>query len=127
MKQSVLKKKVVIVEDDRLLAIVLKKMAAFMNFEVLDVTQAGKDAVKSIQMYQPDLIFMDIHLSDNMNGIDAMKKIREYSDIPVIYISAQSDPDIREEAGSVGNSSYISKPIKIDELKVALNKVQFAA
>lgn len=120
-------KKIVIVEDDNLLAIVLKKMATAMNFDVLDISQTGQAAIQSIEKNKPDLIFMDIVLADTISGIEVMKKVREYSNVPVIYITAQSDFSIRRDAGDVDNSFFMQKPINMSELKIALNGIQFAA
>ncbi len=127
-KESKNKKKVVIVEDDKLLAIVLKKMANSLDYEVLDITKTGKDAVASVKKHKPDLIFMDIVLEDDTSGIDAMKMIREYSDAPVIYITGLEDVSVRKQAAGVPNSFYMLKPVNIAELKMAMhNSDLFAA
>lgn len=122
-----MKKKVIIVEDDRLLAIVLTKMAKSMGFNVVDSAQGGESAIASVKKHQPDLILMDILLADSVNGIEAMIKIREYSDVPVIYISAQTDNDIKSKAVSVPNSFFLMKPINMAELRSAVDVVNFAA
>lgn len=120
-------KKVIIVEDDRLLAIVLRKMAKSMNFDVADVAHGGEDAVRLVEEHQPDLIMMDIMLADSVSGVEAMQKIRKHSNVPVIYISAQTDLDTRRSAMEVTNSFYLMKPVNIRELKSAIGNVQFAA
>lgn len=122
-----MKKKVLIVEDDRLLTIVLKKMAMAMNFNVVDTAQGGQDAIASVEEHKPDLILMDILLADSISGIDAMETIRKHSDVPVIYISAQTDTDIKTKAVSVSNSFFLMKPVNMAELESAVNVVQFAA
>lgn len=122
------KKRVVIVEDDRLLAIVLKKMAASLNFEVLEVSVTGESAIDAVKKHKPDLVFMDIFLAGDITGIDAMKQIREYSSVPCIYITAQSDLGIRKQAAEVDNSFYMLKPVNIRELQSAVSGVEnFAA
>lgn len=120
-------KKIVIVEDDRLLGTVLKKMATALGYEVLDIARTGKNAIESIKKHVPDLVFMDIFLADNISGIEAMKTVREYSDVPVIYISAQSDLQIQKEASYLGNSLFMVKPINMTELKTAVNGISSAA
>lgn len=122
-----MKKKVVIVEDDRLLAIVLRKMAKSMDFHVVDTAQGGKDAIASVKEHQPDLILMDILLADSVSGIEAMRTIRKHSDVPVIYISAQTDSAIKSQAISVPNSFFLMKPVNMAELQSAVNDIQFAA
>lgn len=121
------KKKVIIVEDDRLLAIVLRKMAGSMNFDVADVAHGGEDAIKLVDKHHPDLIMMDIMLADTVSGVEAMQKIRQHSDVPVIYISAQTDAETKRSAMEVSNSFYLMKPVNINELKSALDYVQFEA
>ncbi len=121
------KKKVVIVEDDRLLAIVLRKMAGSMNFDVVDVAHGGEDAIIAVEKHHPDLVLMDIMLADSVTGVEAMKKIREHSDVPVIYISAQTDAETKSQAIGISNSFYLMKPVNMNELKSALGYVHFAA
>lgn len=122
------RKRVVIVEDDRLLAIVLKKMAASLNFEVLEISTTGECAITAVKEHKPDLVFMDIFLAGEISGIDAMKQIREYSDVPCIYITAQSDHAIRKQASEVNNSYYMLKPVNLMELQTAVVGVEnFAA
>lgn len=122
-----MKKKIVIVEDDRILGTVLKKMASVLGFEVLDIARTGKSAISSIKKHTPDLVFMDIFLADDISGIEAMKTVREYSDVPVIYISAQSDLQVQKEASFLGNSQFMVKPINMSELKMAVNEISNAA
>lgn len=113
-------KKVVIVEDDQLLGIVLEKMAHSLDLEVLDISQTGVGAVESIQKHNPDLIFMDIQLADDVNGIQAMHKIRTHSNAPVIYITGQSDLNTRKKATQIQNSFFMIKPVNIHDLKSAI-------
>jgi len=117
-------KKVVIVEDDQLLGIVLEKMANSLDLEVLDISQTGTGAVESIQKHNPDLIFMDIQLADDVNGIQAMQQIRNHSNAPVIYITGQSDLTTRKKASQVNNSFFMIKPVNIHDLKSAINGVE---
>lgn len=121
------KKRVIIVEDDKLLALVLKRMAHKLNLDVIHVSSTGSDAVEKISKEAPDLIFMDILLEDNITGIEAMKKVREKINSPVIYISALSDHQVRSDATSVSNSYYMLKPVDLHELKIAINSTQQAA
>jgi len=121
------KKRVIIVEDDQLLATVLKRMAKKLNLDVIHVSSTGTEAVEKIEQEAPDLIFMDILLAYHINGIEAMKKVREKVNSPVIYISALSDHQIRSDAASVSNSYYMLKPVDLNELKIAISSTQQAA
>jgi DNA-binding response OmpR family regulator len=114
-------RKVVIVEDDQLLGIVLEKMANSLDLDVLEISQTGSGAVASIQKHNPDLIFMDIQLADDINGIQAMEQIRNHSNAPVIYITGQSDLNTRKRASQIQNSFFMIKPVNIHDLKSAIN------
>lgn len=122
-----MKRKIVIVEDDRLLAIVLKKMAVSLNYEVLDVTKTGREAIESIRQNKPDLIFMDIFLADDTTGIEAMRQIRKHSGVPVLYITANSDLEVRREASEIDNSFFMTKPINMQQLRTAVQGISTAA
>lgn len=117
-------KRVVIVEDDQLLGIVLEKMANSLDLEVLEISQTGSGAVESIQKHNPDLIFMDIQLADDINGIQAMEQVRHHTNAPVIYITGQSDLNTRKKASRVQNSFFMIKPVNIHDLKSAINGIE---
>jgi CheY-like chemotaxis protein len=120
-------KKVLIVEDDRLLSIVLSKMASAMGYDVLATCPGGRHAIECAECLNPDLVIMDIMLADDISGIDAMKKIRTLSDVPVVYVTAHSDSRIKSIATEVDNSAFLTKPVKIEQLQQAIDTVQFAA
>lgn len=98
-----------------------------MNFDVVDVAHGGEDAIIAVEKHHPDLVLMDIMLADSVTGVEAMKKIREHSDVPVIYISAQTDAETKSQAIGISNSFYLMKPVNMNELKSALGYVHFAA
>lgn len=120
-------KKVVIVEDDRLLSIVLRKMATSMGYDVVASCPGGRHAIEIVKSHNPDLVIMDILLADDVNGIEAMRSIRNQSNVPVVYITAQSDAKIKIEASSIENSAYLLKPVRVNQLQEAIQSIQFAA
>jgi CheY-like chemotaxis protein len=66
---------------------------------------------------------MDITLEGDMNGIEAMEKIREFSDVPVIFITGNSDPEHREKAVATPNSYYLIKPVEFEDLNEMLSEI----
>ncbi|MFU8811714.1 MAG: response regulator [Balneolaceae bacterium] len=119
--------RIVIVEDDKILGIVLKKMAELLGYEVLAIAQTGTEAIDAVLRYTPDLIFMDVFLADDVNGIEAMQKIREKIDTPVLYITAQSEFSVREQISLIDNAYFMLKPVSLNELKVAVQGISEAA
>lgn len=116
--------KVLIVEDDKVLSLLLTKMVERMGFEVVRSVSKGSDAIQSASETEPDLILMDIMLEDDIDGIDAMLKIRESKpDMPVIFITGNSDPYNRERAEETDFVDYLIKPVSYEELQDSMNKV----
>lgn len=116
--------RILIVEDDRVLSLMESKMVERMGHEVAEVLTKGEDAVDITVNGNIDLILMDIMLEGSIDGIEAMKQIRGSSDIPVIYITGNSDRSTRERAKETNYIDYLVKPITFDRLKQAIESVE---
>ena len=115
-------KTVMIVEDDLILNLLyesyLEKLGYFAEGELV----YGKTAIEVARRIGPDLILMDITLEGDMDGINAMQEIRKFSDVPVIYITGNSDPYHVERAKETNYLEYLVKPIEFNDLKEAIEK-----
>lgn len=116
-------KTVLIVEDDLILNLLYESYMEKIGFETHGELVYGKTAVDMTKKIDPDLILMDIALEGDMNGIEAMQKIREFSNVPVIFITGNSDSEHRERAEATPNSYYLIKPVEFDDLKKTLDKI----
>lgn len=116
-------KKVLIVEDDMILSMLLERMINKIGFDVVGKVTTGEKAISMAQEHEPDIILMDIQLKDDIDGITAMHKIRETSEVPVIYITGNSDQYYKERARETNYIDYLIKPIEMDDLKESINKV----
>lgn len=116
------KKKVLIVEDDLILNLLYESYMEKLNFETEGELVYGKTAVEYARQLNPDLILMDIALEGEMDGIDAMLEIREFSRVPVIYITGNSDPHHKERAKKTNYLDYLIKPIEFEDLKTVVDK-----
>lgn len=115
--------KILIVEDDTVISLLISKMVERLGFQVLDIVDKGHEAVSKVSKLHPDLILMDIMLKDDLDGIDAMIEVREKQiDIPVIFITGNSDPSSRERALEANFVDYLVKPISFEELSTSINK-----
>jgi len=81
----------------------------------------GEEAVQLTEQAQPDIILMDIRLASNMNGLEAARKIRTYSQVPIIFITGYPDEMLREQAAKLQPAVYIVKPILNYEMRTAIN------
>lgn len=115
-------KNVLIVEDDMILSMVLERMILKLNHSVVGKVISGRDAIDTAQKLGPDLILMDIQLKDDIDGISAMHEIRNNSNVPVIYITGNSDEYNLSRAKETDFVDYLIKPIRMSDLKNSINK-----
>jgi CheY-like chemotaxis protein len=115
---------VLIVEDDKVLSLMLTRMIEKMGFSIAAVSSNGNDAVQKALLLKPDLILMDIMLDDDTDGIDAARNIKQHlKDVPVIYITGNSDKANRDRANEVGYHDYLIKPLIFDDLVASISKL----
>ena len=112
--------KILVVEDNRNVAEVLKSRLEYMGYEVCDVAASGPKALASITRTPPDLILMDIFLEDEMDGIETATQIGKQLDTPVIYLSCLRDPKVLKRAMKTNPFGYLVKPYDKTELQMAI-------
>jgi len=115
--------KILIVEDDQVLSLMLKRMIHEIGHTVSDVAVRGEEAVALALTHHFDLILMDIMLLDDLDGIEAYRKIRIHKKIPVIYTTGNSDPLNKDRAKEIGYHDFLSKPISLAELKQSIEQL----
>jgi PAS domain S-box-containing protein len=120
--------KILIVEDESIVAMDIKHRAEGLGYEVTAITPSGEEALENVISNRPDLVLMDIVLKGEMDGIEAAQKIRDAYDIPVVYLTAYSDERTLKRAKITEPFGYIIKPFEDRELhsavEVALYKHQ---
>ncbi|WP_103663879.1 response regulator [Gracilimonas amylolytica] len=117
--------KIIVVEDDKVLSLLLSKMIERLGHEIISVVTKGSEAIDQIIDHSPDLILMDIMLEDNIDGITVMEKIRENNlSHPVIYITGNSDSVNYDRAKATGFEEYLIKPVSFDDLKSNIKAVE---
>ncbi len=115
--------KILIVEDELVLQMMLEYMLKQMGFSRLDTATKGKTAIQKCHEQDFDLILMDIMLQDHVDGIEAYRQISKNKNIPVIYITGNTDPRNKERALETGFHDYIGKPITLSYLKSSISKL----
>lgn len=112
--------KILIVEDELLIAQNVSRKLKKMGYEVVDIVSSGEMAVQTAIEQHPNLVLMDIVIQGEMDGIDAATKIREQCHIPVIYLTAYADEKTLERAKLTEPLGYILKPFKDRDLRVTI-------
>jgi CheY-like chemotaxis protein len=118
-------KKVLLAEDDMILAMVMQRTLQRLGYEVVEHCTNADSAIKSAAELQPDVLLMDIRLEGSMDGIEAVQAIQSTSKqrIPAIYLTGSSDPYHRDKAQGTDYIEILVKPIQERKLKTALDKL----
>jgi putative two-component system response regulator len=114
------KKKIMVVEDERIIALDLAEKLTDLGYEVVATAYSGEEAVAKVGELHPDLVLMDIVLAGKMDGIQAAEKIKALSGTPVVYLTAYADDKTFGRAKITGPSGYILKPVGKKQLHVVI-------
>ncbi len=113
--------KVLVVEDEPILALELKEDLTELGFEVADVISDGDSILSSVVRNKPDAIVMDIKLFGFRDGIEAANQIRGfYKNTPIIYLSSYPETEVSERIKKTHPSYYLQKPYDPQTLNQAL-------
>ncbi len=105
---------IIVIEDDLSIRRFLRTGLSSQSFSVYEA-ETGKQGIVEINTRKPDLIILDLGLPD-MDGIDVIKAIRSWSELPIIILSARSSEQQKIEALDAGADDYLTKPFSFGEL-----------
>ncbi|MEX1260624.1 MAG: response regulator [Balneolaceae bacterium] len=114
--------RILIVEDDMLLSLVEERLVLKLGYSVAGKAVSGEEAIEKTKNLNPDLILMDISLRGELDGVETMKVIREFSSVPVIYLSGNSDKLSIERAKKTNFVDYLIKPVTENDLNTPIAK-----
>ena len=109
---------ILVVEDDGPVRNLMITTLKTHNYKYLTATQ-GSEAVMVASSHNPDVVFLDLGLPD-MDGVDVIRQIRSWSNMPIIVISARSEDEDKITALDAGADDYLTKPFSVDELLARL-------
>ncbi len=113
--------KVLIVDDEPQARRVLRTALISRGFEVSDA-RSGEEALESLRHETPDVILLDLKMP-GIGGLETCRLIREWSEIPVMIVSARKTEKEKVEALESGADDYVTKPLGIDELVARIHAV----
>ena len=113
---------ILVVEDDAPIRNLIATTLKTHNYKYL-LAQNGEEAIIQASTHDPDVVFLDLGLPD-MDGVEIIRKIREWSNMPIIVISARSEDEDKIEALDAGADDYLTKPFSVEELLARLRVMQ---
>lgn len=113
---------IVIIEDEKNICSFISRILEPEGYRVI-TSNTGRNGLQHINSNHPDLILLDLGLPD-MEGVEVIKKIRTWSNMPIIVISARSEDTDKIEALDAGADDYITKPFSVEELLARIRVAQ---
>jgi two-component system, response regulator PdtaR len=116
------KGRVLVVEDEFLIALTLEDALASDGYVVIGVAATYEEAVELAGAERPDLAIMDIRLASERDGIEAAIELRRRFDVPSLFASANLDPHSQARAAEARPAGWLSKPYTPEKLLAAVER-----
>lgn len=109
--------KVLVVEDDMIIAANISLQLTNLGYEVTGIETRGEEALVHARENCPDVILMDVNLKGELDGIETAQRIHEVMDLPIIYLTANTDEASFNRAKETHPYAFIPKPLNILQLQ----------
>lgn len=122
--QTVFDKKIFLVDDDSFITATLERVLNNVGYKNIEIYPSGKKCIKYIKN-NPEIVFLDYHLDDEMDGIEVLKRIKGYStDIQVIFTTSMESVVLAIKSIKLGASDFLlKKDISEQEVETIINKI----
>lgn len=114
---------ILIVEDERLVALDLARRLRQMGYTVAGLATSGIDAITQALTHHPDLVLMDLRLPGAVDGLEAGQFLRTHLNLPVLVVSGATDATTLVRAHQVSPTGILAKPVADHTLQAALHRV----
>lgn len=115
--------RLLLVEDERIIAYDLKIRLTSMGYDVLDVVSSGQEALESARRQVPDCVVMDVVIEGELDGIQTAIALQDLGTIPIVFVTAFSDDSTFERASVIKEFAYVLKPFQERELHLTIKTV----
>jgi DNA-binding response OmpR family regulator len=121
---EVIVSKILVVDDDKLIGSILKRMLEARHHEVI-VESGGKEGLKAAAESNPDIIILDVRMPD-MDGLEVLKELKdkkETCEISALILTGADTQEVERQASYLYADGYFTKPIDIDKLSAAIDRI----
>jgi len=120
MKKGSTPVNILIVEDEALIAMDIRMTVENFGFKALGIAFSGRECLDKVEALRPDVVLMDIKLKGDMDGVTAAEEIYRRFRIPIIYLTAYTDPQTLLRIGRSGLFGCLHKPFEPGQLRDAI-------
>ena len=115
--------RILIVEDDATIALGLRMLLYHWGYDVIAVAASGEHALVLAAAEPPDLVLMDVRLDGRMDGIETASVLRFQHHMPVLFLTAQTDPRTLDRLAASEASGVLFKPVEPDRLRAMVQQL----
>jgi CheY-like chemotaxis protein len=119
--------KILVVEDEALIALDIQYILHKMGFSHSEVVHSGEESIQRVATGKPHLVLMDIKLKGKLDGIQAAHEIYYQYNVPVVYITAFGDEGTLERANGTAHYGFITKPFEETALESTIQNALLQA
>ena len=112
--------KILVVEDEMIIGAKISMYLTTLGYEVTGIVPRGEEAVMHAEQNPPDIVLLDINLKGEIDGIETAKLMQRFGEMPIIYLTANSDENTFNRAKATRPFAFISKPFKQLDLQRAI-------
>ena len=116
--------KILIVEDEALIALDIKQKLMELGHEVVGTVDNSEEAIAVAKENKPHIILMDIVIKGPVNGIETARKIKENQKVSIIYLTAYDNPAVMAQANATNPDAYLLKPFDDSKLQNVVLELQ---
>ena len=113
---------ILVVDDEPKLVLLVRQILSALGFQI-SAASSGEQAIETVAMEQPDLVILDIMLLGEMDGYETARRIREFSNIPIIMLTAKVRESDMLRGFDAGVDDYVKKPFSSKELVARVRAV----
>jgi two-component system, LytTR family, response regulator LytT len=117
--------RILIVEDDINISENIEEILQLLGYVNIDIANSANQAIKVVKKYRPDMVFMDIKLKGDKDGIELGEIIQQMVDAPIVYVTSYSDPAIIERAKRTHPAGFIVKPFNSNDIHAMVEIVLY--
>ena len=113
---------VLVIDDEKQVRKLLRIVLEDDHYRVLE-SESGKQGLSNVALRRPDVVLLDLGLPD-IDGLAVLKRLREWSHVPVLILSVKDGPEDKVSALDAGADDYVTKPFESSELLARLRAIQ---
>ena len=117
--------RILIVEDEPIIAADLQSQLEKLGYEVIDTLESGEEALELLKGDEPDIILMDVQLEGDLDGIDTVHEIHKDHDIPIIFLTSNTDQRTFARAKLTKPHAFLSKPFRMNDIVFSIDLALF--